>query len=119
MSILTILFAGILATTIWYAISIANGRALDRPNFKYQLTYIKSLGLFTMISRILGQLVGLYAAFEAIERAHDISPAIIFGGLKVSMITTLTGILFYLVSIILWFVLNLWYDKKLALNEGG
>jgi len=61
---------------------------------------------------VLGQLIGLFSAFSAIESAQDVSPAIIAGGLKISMITSLTGIFIYLLSIVLWFFLDLWYHKK-------
>ncbi|MFC2123192.1 MotA/TolQ/ExbB proton channel family protein [Bacteroidota bacterium] len=117
MSVLTILFVIIVAVSVWYAISIANGRALEKVNFKHQLKYLKSIGLFTMIVGILGNFIGLLGAFSAIEQANNISPAIMAGGLKVSMITTLTGILFYLISIILWFILDLWYHKKLITKD--
>jgi biopolymer transport protein ExbB/TolQ len=65
-----------------------------------------------MITGILGQLIGLMTAFSAIEKASDISPAIVAGGLKVSMITTLYGIFIYMLSILIWFLLDLWYHKK-------
>ena len=87
---------------------------LKKQNFKQQLRYVKSLGLFTMITGILGQLIGLFSAFTAIEAAGDVSPAMLAGGLKISMITSLTGIVIYLISIIIWFLLDLFYQKKLA-----
>lgn len=117
MSVLTILFVIIVAISVWHAITIATGKALEKVNFKHQLKYIKSLGLFTMIVGIMGQMIGLFTAFNAIEQAADISPAILAGGLKVSMITTLTGIAFYLLSIILWFLLDIWYQNKLSAND--
>ena len=117
MSVLSILFVIIVAVSIWHAINIATGKALEKTNFKHQLKYIRSIGLLTMITGILGQMVGLFMAFNAVERANDISPAILAGGLKVSMITTMTGIVFYFISIILWFILDLWYHIKLASND--
>ena len=113
MSILTILLVIIVAVSVYFAISIANGKAKDKANFKHLLKYVKSLGLFTMITGILGQLIGLFSAFTAIEAAMDISPSIIAGGLKISLITTLTGIVIYLISIAIWFVLDLWYQKSI------
>jgi len=112
MSILTILLVIIVAMSIYYALAIASGKAAEKANFKHQLKYIKSLGLFTAITGILGQLIGLFSAFTAIEAYNDISPAIMAGGLKVSMITTLTGIVIYLISVVIWFLLDLWYHKK-------
>lgn len=112
MGILTALLAAILALAVWFALAVATGRAREMKHFPHRLTYLRSLGLFTMITGILGQLIGLLLAFRAIEEASDISPAIVAGGLKVSMITTLYGIGIYLFSILVWLGLDLWYHQK-------
>jgi hypothetical protein len=112
MGILTTLLVIMLATAVYFFVRIISGKAADQANFGHKLTYVKSVGLFTMITGILGQLIGLLEAFKAIERVGDISPAMLAGGLKVSMITTLYGILIYLVSILIWFLLDLLYEKK-------
>ena len=112
MSILTILLVIIVAVSACYAVVIASGKSKEKANFAHRLKYVKSIGLFTMITGILGQLIGLMMAFSAIEKASDISPAIVAGGLKVSMITTLYGISIYMLSILIWFLLDLWYHKK-------
>jgi biopolymer transport protein ExbB/TolQ len=112
MSILTVLLIIMVAVSVYFGINIASGKAEAKKNFRHQLTYVKAIGLFTMITGILGQLIGLMMAFSAIEGAMDISPAIIAGGLKVSMITTLYGILINLISILIWFLLDLWYNKN-------
>ena len=112
MGILTFLLVVLLAVSVYFFITISSGKANDKENFKHQLSYVKSIGLFTMITGILGQLIGLLSAFKAIEEVGDISPAMLAGGLKVSMITTLYGVFIYLLSIIIWFLLDLWYLKK-------
>jgi biopolymer transport protein ExbB/TolQ len=112
MGILTFLLVVLLAVAIFFFITIASGKADEKKNFRHQLSYIKSVGLFTMITGILGQLIGLLEAFKAIERVGDVSPAILAGGLKVSMITTLYGIFIYLFSILIWFLLDLRYHQK-------
>ena len=114
MGILTTLLLIMLATSVYFFVLISSGKAADKSNFSHKLTYVKSMGLFTMITGILGQLIGLLDAFKAIERMGDISPGILAGGLKVSMITTLYGILIYLVSILIWFLLDLIHQKKLS-----
>ena len=111
MGILTILLVILLVITVVFILSIASGKAVGMANFRHRLTYLKSLGLFTMITGILGQLIGLMTAFSAIEKAEDISPGILAGGLKISMITTLYGISIYMLSILIWFLLDLWYNK--------
>ncbi len=113
MGILTTLLALLLAVSVVFAVYIISGRARKMSHFRHRLTYLKSLGLFTMITGILGQLIGLMMAFSAIERAGDISPALVYGGLKVSMYTTLYGIFIYLLSILFWLILDLWHHQKL------
>ncbi|MGV6846365.1 MAG: MotA/TolQ/ExbB proton channel family protein [Lutibacter sp.] len=63
--------------------------------------WIKEIGLLALITGILGQLIGLYAAFVAIEKMGDISVTLLVGGLKISSITTIYGILIYILSIVI------------------
>ena len=114
MGILSTLLVIILVISVYFIIQIVSGKNTGKSNFTHQLTYIRSAGLFTMITGILGQLIGLMMAFTAIEEAMDISPAIIAGGLKVSMITTLYGIFIYLLSILIWFILDLWHQRRMT-----
>lgn len=67
---------------------------------------VKSAGLLAVVTGILGQLIGLFQAFEAISQAGTVSPAILAGGLKVSMITTIYGIIIYLIAILISLVLK-------------
>jgi biopolymer transport protein ExbB/TolQ len=71
-----------------------------------KLRYIKEVGLLAMILGILSTLVGLYNAFAAIEQVRDISPAMLAGGLKVSLITILYGMITYVISILIWLGLS-------------
>ncbi len=112
MGILTILFVLMLAYSVISLISIITKGDDDPLKVRSRLPHIKAIGLFALITGILGQLIGLYEAFAAIERAMDISPSIMAGGLKISMITTLYGILIYLISILIWIILDLWASKK-------
>ena len=73
---------------------------------------LKSIGLFGMITGILGQMVGLFSAFSAVEQAIDISPAIMAGGLKVSMITPIYGVLIFLISYLLWFLVDVLASRE-------
>ena len=94
MSILTIILIGVLATTAYFWIKKnANERHLD---------LIKSVGLLAFVVGILGQMIGLFSAFEAIEQMGSVSPSMLAGGLKVSSITTIYGLLIYAFSLMLW-----------------
>ena len=75
MGILTLLLLILLVLTVVFILSISSGKAAGVAGFSHRLTYLKSLGLFTMI-------------------------------------TTLYGIFVYMLSILIWFLLDLWYHKK-------
>ena len=104
MSILTILLIIMVAWIIFHTVRFFMNPELTKEKTLRQLMYGRAIGLFSIITGITGQMVGLFAAFDAIEKATDISPAIVFGGVKVSMITTMYGILIFLFGILLWFV---------------
>jgi len=106
MGILTILFFIILAIAAYHLVIILKNDFKDINESRKKLKYIKSLGLFAFVTGIMGQLLGLYNAFGAIEMAMDISPAILAGGLKVSMITTIYGALIFVISYLLWIILD-------------
>lgn len=110
MGILTLLLLVILSLAVYSAIQISGGNVDHSTTFRHQLTRIKSVGLFALVFGIFAQLLGLYQAFSFIEQAGNISPAILAGGLKVSMIPTLYGLIIFLLSYLIW--LGLDYSLK-------
>ncbi len=67
-------------------------------------TTILFIGSFAFLLGLFGQILGMYGALAAIHAAGDISPALIAGGLKVSLIAPLYGFGLLLLSSIIWFV---------------
>lgn len=63
----------------------------------------KELGILALTVGILGQLIGLFSAFEVME-SSAISQSLLAGGLKVSSITTIYGMLIYILSVVLRFI---------------
>lgn len=63
--------------------------------------WIKEVGLLALSVGILGQIIGLYGAFKGIEQMGQVSQEMMAGGLKVSSITTIYGLLIYILSLIL------------------
>ncbi len=75
----------------------------DSPT-KRDLDLIKSMGVFAMVTGIFGQLLGLFSAFNAIEAVGAVSPSILAAGIKVSMISTIYGVIIFLISYLIWLV---------------
>ena len=53
------------------------------------------MGMLTLI------FIGLFGAFEAIESMGGVSQSLLAGGLKVSSITSIYGLLIYIISLII------------------
>ena len=70
------------------------------------LDLIIFLGSFALIYGIFGQILGLYSAAEVIQQAGEISPSLIWGGFKVSLIAPIMGFTVMLISGIMWFILR-------------
>ena len=69
------------------------------------------IALFIALAPMLGfmgTVIGMIAAFDAIEVAGDISPALVAGGIKVALITTVSGLV---VAIILQIFYNYCVSK--------
>lgn len=112
MSILSILLIVVVVWIIYHFIKYAGSSAHNKEEALRKIKYGRSIGLFALITGILGQLIGLFMAFATIEKIGDISPPIMMGGIKVSMIPTLYGISIYLISLLLWFVTSIIIEKK-------
>ncbi|GAA4826165.1 MotA/TolQ/ExbB proton channel family protein [Algivirga pacifica] len=90
MSILTL--EAIVALVL--VVMILKGRAiLTTEEAKEKVGLLKSIGVLALVTGMLGQLIGLYSAFEHIANMGNVSPSMLAGGVKVSMISTLYGLL--------------------------
>ncbi|WP_170148118.1 MotA/TolQ/ExbB proton channel family protein [Marinoscillum furvescens] len=100
---LTFLIALIVATVNAFAIF---GGGEEAAKGLLRLSYVKSIGLLALVLGVLGQMIGLYSAFEAIQEMGSVSPAMLAGGLKVSSITTIWGLICYVLCLLVYLGLS-------------
>ncbi len=112
MGILTLIGLVGLSWSVIMARVIFSSTDADIQQGRYRLTYIKSIGTLALVTGILAQLIGLYSAFEAIESVESVSPQMLAGGLKVSSITTLYGLLIFIVLHLIWMGMDFSLNKK-------
>ena len=112
MGILTLILICMVAWAIYHLFPVLTGKEIILSKTKSKLKHIKTIGLFAGVFGILGQLIGLYQAFSILEEMGNVSQSLIAGGLKVSMIPTIYGVIVFLFSLLLWFVLDFWISKK-------
>ena len=101
MGILTLILLSLIAVFVMSIIKKRNEKQLNQS-----VQWLKSIGTLGLVVGILGQLMGLFTAFSVIETAQGISPAILIGGLKVSLITTLYGLLIYIIYLLFSMILK-------------
>lgn len=106
MGMLSIVFLIILVLTVVNGLTIFTGKPDEGNKVSSRLGYIKSLGLLGFVLGMLGQFIGLFDAFKAIESGMDISPELLAGGLRVSSITSIYGMIIFVIAYILWFGLD-------------
>lgn len=101
MSLVSLSFLAMLIMAVRTGLFIYQGKPSEAVFI--EAGYVKSLGLFTLVLGALGQLIGLYSAFAAIEQMGSVAPALLAGGLKVSSITTIYGMVCYALSLLIYF----------------
>lgn len=123
MAILTLF---LIITTAWFIYHFTVSylaQKMAREKLLRLLGYGKLIGLFSLIIGITGQMVGLYGMFDAIESAlnngEEIIPELVFGGIRVTMIVTIYGLLIYLFSLLLWFVSTMLIEKRQIREVGA
>lgn len=104
MGILTVVLIVMVAWTIYHFLPVLLNKEINVVKTALKLKHVKTIGTFGLVTGILGQMIGLFSAFDAIEQAESISHNLLAGGLKVSSICTIYGILIFLFSLILWFI---------------
>lgn len=85
------------------------------PNARFSPNSIIIAGSLAFMLGILGQTIGIYQALIAIQHAGDVSPAIMFGGFKVSLIAPMYGLFVFVITLLIRLVL-VFVPKKQSSN---
>ena len=88
-------------------IAVAAVRAMQRKSIPGIIAdTILFLGFLSLAWGIFGQIVGMFSAAGAVVRAGEISPNLIWEGLRISLIPVIMGFVVLFISAIGWFVLR-------------
>ena len=108
---------------MWILVIIFSVRAaknIRSKNFDFRKleklnTSILLIGGFGLLLSLFYRTMGMYSAFSVLETTSDISPTLVAGGLKASLVAPLYSLFLFLVTGIIWFTFRLKIiDKKLA-----
>ncbi len=90
------------------ALLIGRGEA-DRAEVEGKLRAVLFWGAMSLVMGLLGTSVGLVQMATAIARAERVMATTILGGVGVALITSVFGLLIFLVASVLWFSLRQWH----------
>ena len=100
-------FLAVMILALWSAIRLFRPGATPDLRTKAWLDAILFWGGFALISGVLGTLVGIIIASQAIEAAGEVSTTLVWGGIKVALLTSAFGAMILGFAALLWFVLQL------------
>lgn len=91
--------------------SIVSYGSVQMGQLESNLSWISLCISLAPMLGFLGTVIGMVAAFDDIQKAGDISPNIVAGGMKVALITTVTGL-------IVGIILQVFYNYILSKIDG-
>ncbi len=95
--------------------SIVSYGSVQMGQLESGLTWIALFIALAPMLGFMGTVIGMIGAFDAIQAAGDISPALVAGGIKVALITTVFGLI---VAIILQIFYNYLLSKIDKITNG-
>ena len=102
MGTLSLLFLVILSFSVVAATHGFRSPSTHSERIKKQISYIRSLALFTLVFGIFGQILGLVDVFDYLaHKDSQLAASILAKGIKITFWPTIYGVIIYLVSILI------------------
>jgi hypothetical protein len=101
---------------VYYGLPLFRKQTELLPIVKRKIKHLKSIGLFALIIGVLHQLTSLYSIYSAIEEAGDITMNLVLNALKTSMIPLIYGLIIYLLSLLLWIIMDLSLKSQMRIK---
>lgn len=109
----------ILAGAILAAVSTVRGIAgLRRGTGRSKVDGIIFWGGFALVVGVLGTLIGFSQIAYAVEAAGDVAPSLLWGGIRVALITTITGCATFVLALSAWAPLRWLASKREPTGDG-
>lgn len=96
----------VVVLTLYSAVRLSGWSAKPDLVTKAWIDAVFFWGLFGMIAGVLGTLVGVILAAQSIEAAGAVHATLVWGGVKVAMLSSAAGTLGLALAALLWFGLQ-------------
>jgi hypothetical protein len=97
----------VIVLSVWSATQLFRSGANPDLRTKAWIDAILFWGGFAAIAGALGTLIGIIIAAQSIEAAGEIRTTLVWGGIKVAMLTSAFGLLIMALAALNWFVLQM------------
>ena len=114
---ITFSLLAIVALAQW-SLQLVRPSAMPDRHAKTWIDSILFWGGFAAISGVLGTLVGIITAAQAIETMEGFSGTLVWGGIKVALLSSAFGTLVLAIASLLWFGLQLRWRFLIAEHTG-
>lgn len=106
----------VLGLTVWSWMSLPGSRTAADAVLETRIDSVLFWGAYGVVLGILGTLIGIAQAASAIQAfgGETVSAALVWGGIRVAMITVIFGFLIFSIALIAWFVLRVRYRRRIA-----
>ena len=113
MGLLTLILVIVIVFSVVNIITISSRKVTNYDDISRRINRIPSLGLLAFVLGLIGQLIGLFTAFRAFRMgAVETSTSVFLEGFRISMVTTVYGLLIGSFSLMVWFLLKKWSNYK-------
>jgi biopolymer transport protein ExbB/TolQ len=99
---------------LFLAVHAAVLLARREPEVEGRLRAVLFWGVMSLVLGVLGTTVGIVQMAEAVARSGGVRVTTLLGGFGVSLITSIFGLLIFLVAAMLWFALRQWHLRQAA-----
>ncbi|MGI9625615.1 MAG: MotA/TolQ/ExbB proton channel family protein [Longimicrobiales bacterium] len=116
---LTFSLLTVVGLSLWSAAKLFQPNATADLKTKVWLDAILFWGGFAFLAGLLGTLVGIIIAAQSIEMAGEVHPTLVWGGIKVALLTSAFGMLILGGAGLSWFGLQLRWRSIFAREMEG
>lgn len=113
---LVLISLAVIAMTGWSWVSLRGAGSAADAVVETRIDSVLFWGAYGVVLGILGTLVGIGQAAGAIASfgAETVSAALVWGGIRVAMITVIFGFLIFSIALVAWFFLRVRYRRAVA-----
>jgi len=98
---------------VWSGLRMRDADGPD-PMLETGIDAVLFWGGWGVVVGLLGTFGGIYQAAGAISRAGEVSAALVWGGIKVALTTTLFALLIFSIAALIWLGLRVAYRRQIG-----